>query len=66
MDRCPWKAIELAGAQPVAAPQLKGAGQGGRQGRGIRSGLHRRVSGSEAAGRQGGVVVVGGARRDEV
>jgi hypothetical protein len=66
MDRCPWKATELTGAWHVAAPELKGVGQGGRRGWGIRSGLHQRVSGGEATGRQGGVVVVGGARRDEV
>jgi hypothetical protein len=58
MDRCPWKATELIGARPVATPKLKGAGQGGRRGRGIHSRLHRRVSGGEAAGQQGSAVVV--------
>jgi hypothetical protein len=66
MYRCPMKATELTGARPVAAPELKGAGQGRRRGRGIHSGLHWRVSGGEAVERQGNVVVVGGARRDEV
>jgi hypothetical protein len=57
---------ELTGAQPVATLELKDADQRRRWGRGIRFGLHRRVSGGEAAGRPGSVVVVGGAQRDEV
>jgi hypothetical protein len=48
VDRCPCKAIELARAQHVAALELKGTGQGGRQGQGIRSGLYQRLSGGEA------------------
>jgi hypothetical protein len=40
MDRCPWKATELTGAQPVAALELKGAGHGGQ----TRSGNPFRVS----------------------
>jgi hypothetical protein len=43
----------------MAALELKGADQGGRRGQGIHFELHWRVSGDEAAGRQGGVVVVG-------
>jgi hypothetical protein len=66
MDRCPWKAAELTEARPVATPELKGADQGGRRGQGIRSRLHQRVSGGEATGQQGGVVVVRGARWDVV
>jgi hypothetical protein len=33
-DRCPWKAMELTGAWPVAATELKGTGHGGETGSG--------------------------------